>query len=101
MAVYDLYNSSGLVASNINTGYVLSVIGTDNYYLLVDGVRDSNTDPGTGVPIAILCDIINLTASDSTPAKIKIVFGECVQEIQNFAATDAIPGKIKMSWTEI
>ncbi len=54
VATYDLWDSTGVVQVGIDTGYVLNITGTENYYLKViniHGTTSSNADAGTGQPL--------------------------------------------------
>ncbi len=75
---YDLWDSNGLIASDIDSGYIHYVVGTETYYVqsvtLLPSTADSNTDSGTGL---------------QGPVK-----------VSDFNATDTEEEQITMTWTE-
>ncbi len=74
---YDLWNSAGLVQIGVTSGYILSVNGTDDYFVKAIntvGIKDSNIDSGTGVVNPIL--ITDFDASDTFSGYVRITFTE-------------------------
>ncbi len=74
---YDLYDSTGLIATGVNPGYVRTVNGIDDYYLIAmnsEGTRQSNTASGTGVVIVL--------------------------KITDLTATSNLEGRSRFNWTE-
>ncbi len=79
VATYDLYNT-GFLESGITSGYLLDILGMDNYYIKVInsvGSTYSNSDYGEGLP----------------PKEIP-------GDINNFKASNDINNEIQFTWTD-
>ncbi len=75
--VYNLYDTNGIVQNNITSPFVLSITGTETYYIKAinsEGESTSNSDDGTGVVVVL--KITDFNATDGLADTITTTFTE-------------------------